>query len=126
MSTTLANPRVYAPGVDVTAAASAAVTARRFVAITGNRTATGSLSAAHATAAGRIVGVAKEDATTGALFGVARGGVVKVTTSGAVAAFAEVEVGANGTAVTKASGVAVGYALTGAASGADAEIHLYQ
>jgi len=51
--------------------------------------------------------------------------VTFVTASGPIAAFAEVEVGAAGVAVTKTSGVAVGYAVTAAASGADAEISLY-
>ncbi len=124
MSTPLTNPRIYAPGADVTARASAAVTGRRFVAISGNR-ASGNVSVAHATAAGRKFGVAKHDAAVGALVGVARDGVVWVRAAGTIAAFAEVEVGANGQAVTKSAGVAVGYALTGAASGADAEIALY-
>ncbi len=51
--------------------------------------------------------------------------VVKVTAGGSIAANAEVEVGANAKAVTKSSGVAVGYAITGASSGAVAEISLY-
>lgn len=124
MSTPILNPRVYAPGADVTALASAAVTGRRFVAISGNRSG-GNVSVAHATAAGRKFGVSKHDAAAGALVGVARDGVVWVRTAGAIAAFAEVEVGANGQAVTKSAGIAVGYALTGAASGVDAEIALY-
>ena len=119
------NARTYAPGADITAQATAAVTARRFVAVSGNRTSAGNVAAAPATAGGRVFGVAKEDAVLGELFGVACDGVVKVTAGGAIAAFAEVEVGVNAQAVTKASGVAVGYALTGAASGTDAEIHLY-
>jgi hypothetical protein len=36
-----------------------------------------------------------------------------------------VQVGANGTATALAAGVAVGYAITGAADAADAEISLY-
>ncbi|QUD82092.1 DUF2190 family protein [Gordonia polyisoprenivorans] len=125
MSTTIPNPRVYSPGADITAQATAAVTARRFVAISGNRADRGNVSVAHASAGGRVFGVAKADAATGELVGVARDGVVKVHTAAAIAAFAEVEVGANGQAITKASGTAVGYAITGAASGTDAEIHLY-
>lgn len=124
MSTNITHPRVYAPGADVTAEATAAVTARRFVGISGNRTADGSIAVAHATAAGRAFGVAKEDAATGDLLGVARDGVVKVTTGGAIVAGAEVEVGAAGRAVTKTSGIAVGYAITAAANNTDAEIAL--
>ncbi|MEV6096035.1 capsid cement protein [Nocardia sp. NPDC051981] len=123
-STPLTNPRVYAPGADITAVASTAVTGRRFVAISGNRSG-GNLSVAHATAAGRKFGVAKHDAAAGALVGVARDGVVWVRAAGTIAAFAEVEVGASGQVVAKSAGVAVGYAVTGAASGADAEIVLY-
>ncbi|MDO0975991.1 DUF2190 family protein [Mycolicibacterium frederiksbergense] len=125
MSTTIPNPRVYSPGADVTAEATAAVTARRFLAISGNRASGGNLSVAHATAAGRIFGVAATDAAQGDLVTVVRDGVVKVTAGGNIAAFAEVEVGTSGQVVTIASGVAVGYALTAATSGNVAEIHLY-
>ncbi|MHA7661849.1 capsid cement protein [Mycolicibacterium sp. HS_4_1] len=125
MSTTLPNPRVYAPGADVTAEATADITARRFVAISGNRTAGGNLSVAHATAAGRVFGVSGSDAATGDLVTVARDGVLKVIAGGNIAAFAEVEVGTAGRAITKASGVAVGYAVTGAANNGIAEISLY-
>ena len=67
------------------------------------------------------------DAAVGELVRVVRGGgrVVRVTASGGIAAGAEVQVGANGTAATKAAGVAVGYAITGAADAADAEISLH-
>ena len=124
MSTNISHPRVYAPGADITAQASAAVTARRFVGISGNRTADGNLSVAHASAAGRAFGVAKEDAASGELVGVARDGVVRVKASAAIAAGANVEVGSAGQAVTATSGVVVGYAVTAAASGADAELAL--
>ncbi|MET4166116.1 MULTISPECIES: capsid cement protein [Gordonia] len=124
MSTTIANPRVYAPGADVTAEATAAVTARRFVGISGSRVTGGNLAVAHATAAGRSFGVAKHDANTGELVGVARDGVVLVRAAANIAAGADVEVGTAGQAITKTSGVAVGYAVTAAASGTDAEIAL--
>jgi hypothetical protein len=80
-----------------------------------------------ATAAGRVVGVARSDAASGELVTIARGGgrVVRVTAGGSIAAFAEVEVGSAGKAVTKSSGVAVGYALTAATNNTDAEISLY-
>src|SRR4051812_14984479 len=112
MSTTITNVRVYEPGRDVTAQATAAVTAKRFVAISGNRTAGGNLSVAPAAAAGRAFGVAKHDAAVGELVSVARGGVVRVTAAGAVAAGGAVQIGAGGTATTLAAGVAVGYAVT--------------
>jgi hypothetical protein len=119
---------IYEPGADITGKASANVIGKRFLAITGNRdTGTGNIAVAHATAAGRICGVSKYDAASGQIVGIARGNsrVVQVTAGGNIAAFAEVEVGSNGQAVTKASGVAVGYAVTAATSGGDAEISLY-
>ncbi|SKH28710.1 Uncharacterised protein [Mycobacteroides abscessus subsp. massiliense] len=69
--------------------------------------------------------MAAADAAVGQLVRVARGGVVKVTATGAIAAGAEVQVGANGTVTTKAAGIAVGYAVTGAADTFDAQIALY-
>jgi hypothetical protein len=125
MSTTITNVRVYEPGRDITAQASAAVTGKRFVAISGNRTAGGNLAVAPAAAAGRVFGVAATDAAIGGLVRVARAGVVRVVAAGAIAAFAEVQVGANGTAATLAAGKAVGFAITAAADAADAEIALY-
>lgn len=119
---------IYEPGADLTGKASAGVTGGRFLAITGNRDAiTGTIVVAHATAAGRTCGVSKRDAATGDLVPIARGNsrVVQVTAAANIAAFAEVEVGTNGQAITKTSGVAVGYAVTAATSGADAEISLY-
>src|SRR6476620_3444746 len=126
MSTTIANPSVYDPGKDITAEASVAVTARRFVKISGNRTAGGNVAVAPAAAGDRPCGVAGNDSATGGLVRVVRGNsrVVRVTASGAIAG-AEVQVGVNGTAVTKAAGIAVGYAITGAADATNAEISLY-
>ncbi|MDV8065541.1 DUF2190 family protein [Rhodococcus sp. IEGM 1366] len=120
------NIDVYAPGADITANATAEVLAKRFVRITGNRT-DGNIAVAHATAAGRIFGVAKHDAKATELVSLARGAsrIVKVTTGATIAAFAEVEVGTDGKAITLAAGKAVGYAVTGATSGADAQISLY-
>lgn len=124
------NVGVYEPGVDITCHASAAVTGKRFVAITGNRQTAdngGNITVAHATAAGRAFGVSKYDAASGGKVGVMRGNsrVTYVTAGGNIAANAEVEVGTNGQAVTKSAGVAVGFAVTAATSGADAEISLY-
>ena len=127
MSTSITHPSVYDPGKDITAEATTAVTARRFVKISGNRTTGGNVAVASAAAGDRPCGVAGNDAPIGGLVRVVRGNsrVVRVTASGAIAAGAEVQVGPNGTAATKAAGVAVGYVITGAADTTDAEISLY-
>lgn len=125
MSSPISNPRVYAPGAAITTVASAAVLARRLVKITGNRANGSNVPVAHADAGGRTFGVATDTAAPGQLVVIARGGVVKVTASGALAAFGEVEVGTDGKAKAKASGIAIGYALTGTTDGLDAEIALY-
>lgn len=126
MSTTLPNVRVYEPGRDITAEVTAApVTIKRFVKIAGNRTGAGNLAITTAGAGERAFGVAAGNAAVGQLVRVARGGVVKVTATGAIAAGAEVQVGAGGTVTTKAAGIAVGYAVTGAADTFDAQIALY-
>jgi hypothetical protein len=122
------NYGIYEPGANITGKASAAVTGKRFLKISGNRaTDTGTITVAHADAGGRVCGVSKYDAASGAIVGVMRGNsrVVSVTAGANIAAFAEVEVGTAGQAITKASGVAVGYAITAATSGGDAEISLY-
>lgn len=127
MSTPLLQVSVYDPGKDITAEATAAVTLRRFVKISGNRTNGGNVAVAPAAAGERPFGVAGHDAAVGELVRVVRGNsrVVKVTASGAIAANDEVQVGANGTAATKSTGVAVGYAITGADDATAAEISLY-
>lgn len=114
------------PGADVTGQASANVTGKRFLGITGNMQADGSLTVAHATAGTRAIGVAKYDAASGAKVGIIRGrGMVVPVTAGAnITAGARVEVGTNGQAIPLASGVAVGYAETAATSGQDARICL--
>lgn len=127
MSTTIAQVSVYAPGADITAEATAAVTARRFLAVSGNRTSGGNIAVAPAGAGVRACGVAATDAAIGELVRVVRGNsrVVRVTADGALTAGAEVEVGSAGKAKAKGTGVAVGYAMTGAADASDAEISLY-
>ena len=127
MSTTISNPSVYDPGKDITAEATAPVTARRFLTISGNRTAGGNVAVTMAATGARTCGVAGNDAASGGLVRVVRGNsrVVKVTASGAIAAGSEVQIAANGTAATKSAGVAVGYAITGAADATDAEVSLY-
>ena len=125
MSTTIANPYSYSPGANITAEATAPVLARRFVKIAGNRTAAGNLAVAPAAAGDRAFGVAADDTSAGQLVHVARGGVVKVIAAGAIAAGASVQVGAGSTVSTAAAGVVVGFAVTGAADGAVAEIAFY-
>ncbi|MDH6245746.1 capsid cement protein [Mycobacterium sp. OTB74] len=126
MSTNLGFSDVYEPGQNVTGYATSAVTGQTFLAISGDRTG-GNVSVAPATAAGRVFGVARTAAASGQLVSVARGGgrVVHVTAAASITAFAQVQVAAGGQATPLASGVAVGYALTSAASGALAEISLY-
>ncbi|NKS00168.1 DUF2190 family protein [Rhodococcus hoagii] len=117
---------VYNPGRDLTAVATDAITAKRFVRISGNRSSSGNLSVAHATAGGRVAGVAADDAAKDAIALVVRGHsrVVKVTAGGSITAFAEVEVGADGKAITADTGHVVGYAVTAAVPGSDAHISL--
>lgn len=123
------------PGEDITAKAGAAITGKRFVLPSANRTGGGGggLSTAldnvyvvqHATAAGAALGVSAQTAASGSLVGVICGGIVPVTAGGTIDAGDEVEVGAAGVAVTLASGKAVGICMTGATNGNDAEIYLY-
>jgi hypothetical protein len=132
----------YEDGHRLTGQASAAITGKRFVGVSGNRTSGpgipttaqvgasdpvegGNYQFAHATAAAKAVGVSTWDAAIGEKVGVIRHGVVPVTAGANIAAGVEVEVGANGQAVTLAAGKAVGYCMTGVLSGADAEILLY-
>lgn len=121
------NVGVYEPGRDISGRATAAVTGKRFLKISGTRGAAGNISVAHADAGGRVAGVSKYDAASGELVGMARGNsrVTYVNAGAPLTAFGEVEVGADGKAVPKNTGVAVGYAVTAAASGVDAEISLY-
>ena len=126
--------RYYDEGTDITGYVGSAVTGKRFVRISANRqagpalntsTTGGNVTIAPATAAGRIFGVAGWDGAVGDLVDVRRKGVVPVTAEGAIAAFAEVEVGTTGKAITKTSGVAVGFVLSAAADGEDAQVVLY-
>lgn len=134
----------YRPGADITAVATAAVTGKRCVKISGNRQAspglagssattvgTGNVSVAHADAGGRIFGVTKYDAAptdvNAGQVGIIRGpgNVVPITCTANITAFQEVEVTTDGQVGPLAAGVAIGYALTAAASGTDAQISLY-
>jgi len=115
------------PGKDVTAQATAAVTGKRFLAISGNILADGSLSVAHAGAGARVVGVSKYDAASGAKVGVIRGAkvVVPVECAANLTAGQEVESDAQGRAIVLASGKPAGYAETAATSGQAARICLF-
>lgn len=125
------NVGIYEAGRDITGRAALAVTGKRFLKINGDRASIGgNLTVAHATAAGRTCGVSKYDAAAGAIVGMLRGSsrVVFVATppaGAALVAFAEVEVGTEGVAVARTTGVPVGYCVTGSAIGVDAQISLY-
>ena len=123
---------LFRPGQDISATASAAVVGKRFVAWTGGLlplTSPKTLpTAAHATAAGQVAGVSSYDAPTiGSRFAIQRGSglVVTVTAGGNFAALSEVEVGANGKAVVKGAGVAVGRALSAGSTDTDCFVELY-
>lgn len=126
----------YTPGGDLTAYCTAAVIGKRCVMISADRQAGpalntsvsgGNLSVAPATAGGRIFGVAKWDAAINTTVGVKRtpGSIVPITCSANIVAFAEVEVSSAGQVATKSAGVAIGYAVSAATSGGDAQISLY-
>ncbi|MGW3608948.1 capsid cement protein [Micromonospora sp. NPDC005163] len=116
----------YEPGRRITCHATAGVTGCRFVMISGNRQADGSISVAHATAATKAFGVAAYDAATGEKVGIVRGSgfIVPVTAAANLTANQRVEVGANGQAAVLAAGIAVGTVVTGATSGNLAQIAL--
>ena len=119
----------YRPGDDVTATAGGAITGKTFVDISAalNPTAGTTATVVTATAAGLSVGVASRDTASGAKLHVLRGkgSVVPVTAGGTIAVGAEVEVGANGRAVTLASGKPRGRAWSAGTSGNDVFIELY-
>lgn len=127
--------RFFKPGADVPAHAAGAITGKRGVVISANRQSGPGLSAtaegsnymiSQAGAGVRIFGVAAHDAAIGDKVTVLRDGIVPIRTGAIITANQEVEMDASGQAIPKASGVAIGFAVTGAASGADAEIALYQ
>ena len=126
----------YEPGGRITAHAVAALTGKRFCVISGNRqsgpavsdaTGGGNVLVNAPTAAGRVFGVTSHDVAVGGKVTILRGSgfVVPVVAAGAIAAFAEVEVDAQGRVVTKAAGVAVGFVLTAAINGGEAQVALY-
>ncbi|GAA2516712.1 capsid cement protein [Winogradskya humida] len=117
----------FEPGRRLNGHATAAVIGKRFVAISGNRQSDGTISVAPAAAASKAFAVAVQDAAIGEKPGLLRGPgfIVPVTAGAAIAAGAQVEVGTAGQAITLASGIAVGVAITAATSGTDAQIALY-
>lgn len=103
---------LFRPGDEVTVLTTGAVTGSTFVDVSATRdTATGLIKVTTATGAVKPFGVASYDIASGSKGSVQREGIVFVTAGGAIAAGAEVEVGANGKAVTLASGKSVGKAL---------------
>lgn len=126
------NPAVpfWDEGNTFTGHASAAVTGKRFVTISGARV-DGNPAVAHAASAAAVkpVGVAAFDAASGAKVTVysSPGIVMPVTASGAITAGAPVYSTADGSATSTApvaGALIAGYALDDAASGADAVIKL--
>lgn len=130
---------LYEPGARITGHASAAITGKRFLDISGDKQGPvlgadlgtnvdgGNILVAHATAAGPAIGVSSHDCAINKKVTVIQGGyVVPVTAGAAIDSGAEVEVGANGTAVPLAAGRAVGRAFDDAANGEDALIKLYE
>lgn len=117
----------YLPGSDITGHVTAAVTGKRFVRISGNRSADGNVSIAPPAAGGRVFGVARWTGAAGAKVGVITqpGAIVPVFAAAAVAADQEVQVDATGAVIPLAGGVAVGRAVTAALINTDAQIELY-
>jgi predicted RecA/RadA family phage recombinase len=129
----------------ITAQASVAVTGKKFVAISGNKTsalvpsntATAQIGASDPTeggnyqvgppsAGGAVLGVATWDAAIGEKVGVIMEGVVPVTAgAGGVTAGQRLQVDATGGVITAAAGFVVGIALTTAAALADCEVKLF-
>jgi hypothetical protein len=124
------------PGSSLTYKASAAVTGKRFLKVTGNRTGggMGGLSAdlanayqmAQTVADENAVGVSAQDCASGALGRCISGGIVTVESGAAVAAGAIVKSDGSGRAITWiTAGAVLGIAMTGVgASGADLEVKL--
>jgi hypothetical protein len=95
-----------------TATASATITGRQVLEVS----ASGTVGPAGAGSV-KVVGVAMQDAASGALLAVTRGGIQELTASGTVTQGEQVEAGAAGTVRTLASGRAIGVAQTTATTG---------
>lgn len=107
---------LHLPGHEITSTASAAITAKQLVEVSGSNT-VGPAGAASV----KVVGVAAGDAAIGADLTVFARGITHVSVaSGAITAGDRVNAGAAGTVATGASALTnVGTALTTAADGAD-------
>lgn len=101
--------RTAQPLLIATILAAAALTRLRFVGLTGDVAAAGA----------KALGVAEVDADQGEDASVSTHGILIVEAGAAIAAGAEIEVGANGKAITKAAGVSNGFALDAAAADGD-------
>lgn len=112
----------YFPGDEVTGKATAAVTGKRFVKVSGNGA--GNVAVAHADAGAAAFGVAGYDAAVDETLPVLRAGIVPVTAAAALTAGQGVEVGASGQAAAHSAGVRVGTVVFDAAAGADAAVAL--
>lgn len=123
MATNVSVP-LFEAGKRITGKASAAVTGKRFVGISGQGVAPNP-SVAHAVAASKPFGVSAYDAAIGDELSILKGGVVPVTAGAALTAGQEVEAGAAGVAVVLAAGKAAGRVLFDTANGAAAYIDLY-
>lgn len=95
----------HTPLLALTVLAAAAVTGNRFVGHNGQ----------HAAAAADALGVADYDAAPGDNFAVTVLGTARVTAGAAIAKGAQIEVGANGKAITRAAGKVVAKAMEAAA-----------
>jgi hypothetical protein len=114
----------YSPDHCPTAKASAAVTGKRFVDITGGLSTDGNITCGPATAKGAALGVADKDTAEGKRFVVLRKRVVPVTASGTIEAGEQVQVATGGKAVKFTDGIAVGRAWAKATDGQDCKIAL--
>jgi hypothetical protein len=109
----------FEDGDELTATATVAVTGKRFVRITGDLQADGTLSCGPAAAGAVVLGVAMYDAAIGRRFTlhtINSGNVVPVTAGAALVAGTRVASDATGQAVAAAGGApALGIVLTGCA-----------
>lgn len=108
---------IFKPGMDLTMTAGAAIVGGRLVAVSANNTVTETAAATE-----KWLGVAMQDAASGAKVAVTSGGVQELTAGGAVAIGVNVVAAAAGKVVTVGAGTAfqvVGIALTTAAADGD-------
>jgi hypothetical protein len=115
---------LYTPASDLTATATAPVSGKTFLTITGALT-DRLVQVGPAPAGTTPLGVAKYDAATGEHVGIARGHrIITVTAGDTLTAGTPVQVGDNGHAVAQTDGALVGIAVDTADTGADCFIAL--